>query len=158
MSKTEQRAAETILEKGVFFRVPNAGIMRYFKDETTFILKQPNAGTLLKISQVAASIEIDEDKITENPIFESWQITKREIVNVTRIVAIAILGTKWRIFFLTGILTRYLMWRVTPSKLIELAKLMIQLCNTADFLNSIRLIRGTRITSPKNLSPVDQGG
>jgi hypothetical protein len=155
----ERDASRAILESGVKYRVPVKGMLGIFTKELSFTIKQPNAGTLIKISEIISEIDLDFEKLQNDTIYESYQIAGKELPKVTRIIAIAILGGKWKIRLFTGILTNWLLWRVTPEKILQLAEVLFTLNNTLDFLNSIRLIRGTRMTAPKeNLSPADQGG
>src|SRR5699024_3140997 len=39
---------------------------------------------------------------------------------------------------------------ITPSELLNLTMIILQLSNTRDFINSIRLMSANRTTSPKN--------
>lgn len=149
MNETEKRVTDTILEKGVVVR---AG-------RFNFKLRQPYAGTLFEVSKVACELGFDEGKFSENPLGEIWHVTRENSRGLSRIIAIVILRDRLRIMLFKGLLSRYLLWHLTPSRLKEITEGLITACNMVDFLTSIRSIAGVRITTPReDLNPVDQGG
>lgn len=155
MDKQEQlniegRAIDTLLNNGISFEMPRKGLLKYILGKTKkYIIRQPYLGTLDYITKEYLSMNVDEKVLKSATIEESWQLTANHTQAMARIIAIAILNSKWRIKFLTGYLSRKLMWELNPSKLRSISVLIAAISNTADFTNSIRLMSGMRTTAPK---------
>lgn len=157
---TEQKAVDTMLHRGVEVSIPKRSLLRYIgKSERTFIIRQSYLGTLYEISRIALKLEYDEKLIAESAFTESKQLAIRHCKNMALICAIAILNSIWSIRLFSGIFSRYLLWRITPEKLAKLSIVVMQMNNISDFINSIRLMSGVRLTAPKSdLSPAGNGG
>ncbi|HRY32112.1 MAG TPA: hypothetical protein P5531_04000 [Bacteroidales bacterium] len=155
---TEQRTIDTLTDKPIRVKVKNTGIFRHIAKHTTFHIHQPFAGTLLLMSREVVSMGLDEDKLKENPIGNTWELISQDSRKLARIIAIAMLRHRMRIVLFKGLLSRYLLWRMTPSDMEGLAQVMLTRMGMSDFLSTIRWIRGVRITAPKPLSPEDHGG
>lgn len=157
-SATEQKAVDTLLHRGVRVSIPKRSLLRYIgKTDRTFTIRQSYLGTLFEISRVALRLDYDEKLIADNAFAESKQLAKRHVKSMALICAIAILNSKWKIYLLSWPLSRYLLWRLTPQRLAQLSLTVMQLNNISDFINSIRLMSGARMTAPK-LSLVNNGG
>lgn len=158
--ETEQKAVNTILTEGIQFEVKSKGLIRIFKKKHTFLLKQAYLGTLLILSKYYLKVGFDETKLTDDPLGASRLEINKSAQVLSMIAAIGILNSKWKIRLFAKPLAKWLLWRLTPSKLYELSMTIVVLNNTGDFINSIRLMSALRVTAPKeeNLSPVDQGG
>jgi len=149
-AQTEKRAIETLLDDGVYFEVERRGLFaRFFKGTKKILITQPYLGTLDYLTKEYLSINFDEKKLQENPLSESKRLTAENTRRMARIVAIAVLNSKWKIKLLTGYLSGYFLWRLTPSKLYNLCVLINAISNVTDFTNSIRLTSGMRTTAPK---------
>lgn len=156
---TENRAINTLLDKGVTFTIPTRGLMRYIKPNHVFKLRQAYLGTLLMLSEYYLKTGLDEARLSENPMVESRQVVNRSVRPMARIAAIGILNSKWKIRLFGSLLAGFLLWRLTPRTLYELGMTIVMLNNTGDFLNTIRLMEGMQITQPKQKrSPADNGG
>lgn len=158
-SKAEEKAIDAMLDRGVKISIPERSLFAYFgKKERSFTIRQSYLGTLLEISRVALKLDYDEKAISEAAFTESKQLAKRHSKNMALIAAIAILNSRWGIRLWKRPLANYLFWRLTPQKLVQLSIVVMQMNNISDFINSIRLMSGVRLTAPKNLSPEDNGG
>lgn len=158
MDKTEARAIDTLLDKGVTFQIPTRGLLRYIKPNHTFKLQQAYLGTLFLLSRYYLQTGLSEERLAESPLTESREIVGRSAKNMAKIAAIGILNSKWRIRLFGGLFANFLLWRITPKTLYELSMTIVMLNNTGDFLNSIRLLSGMQMTKPKERSPADNGG
>lgn len=157
-TNTETRVINTLLEKGVNFTIPTRGLLRYIKPNHVFKLRQSYLGTLLMLSEYYLKTGLDEAKLAENPLVEARRIVNRSAKPMAHIAAIGILNSKWRTRLYGGLLANFLLWRLTPKTLYELAMTIVMLNNTGDFLNTIRLTEGMQMTAPKAAKPIDNGG
>jgi len=146
---TEIKAIDTLLQNGIIVDI----------GKRKFTISQSYLGTIFTISHIAITMGIDEEKIKDNPIGESRDIAVSHAKKMARIVAIAILNNKWKIRLFESVLANFLFWKLTPGELRNISETVMTLNNMGDFMNSIRLISGRRMTEPKkNLSPGDSGG
>lgn len=157
---TEQKAVDTMLQRGIKVSIPKRSILRYVgKKDRTFTIRQSYLGTLYEISRVALRLDYDEKRIAKNAFGESKALAKKHARDMALICAIAILNSKWRIRLLSWPLSLYLFWRITPELLAKLSLMVMQLNNISDFINSIRLMSAARLSAPKDdLSLVSNGG
>lgn len=137
-NKLEQQEAASLVDKGVSFKI----------GKRAYVMKELCGGTLDLISEVSLHIQLDDDKLKENPIGESKEIGKKATKKLALILAYAILNNKWKIRFFAPFLARKILWKFTPSQLLKAAVVLTEMCNYADFINSIRLIAGVRTTKP----------
>ncbi len=141
----EKQAINTLLEHGMTFK---AGLFR-------FHMQQPYLGTILHMSKLYAEIAIDEEKIKDSAYAGSYMLVPDNAMRVAKLVAIAILRTNIKIKLFSRILTKYLLWNLTPEKLFTVMGMVLVIGNTASFTNSIRLIQALRMMKPKE-SPIEE--
>lgn len=158
---TEQAAANTLLlQKGVELQI----------GKKTFIIRQSFLSTLYKLSSLFLSIPVDEEKLSSEGWLEESKSMYQYAPTLAKIVAVAIINrgmsaypgsirwaiTRLRIWWLS----KYIMNNITPDVLANASNLIIyKMNNLVDFMISIRLMSGVRITAPKkDLSPADNGG
>lgn len=157
--KIEQAAVNVMTDKGVAFTVHNTGLLRRFIKGVNLSIKPSKLGTLLRLSGLYLEAEISEERLNENPIKASHEITHKNIKNYALIAAIAIINNRVGIALFSRVLAKYLLWRLTTKELLTLVGLVIEANNVLDFMNTIKLTSGiARIATPRNLSPVDQEG
>jgi hypothetical protein len=146
----EKRAIDTMIDQGVYFELPRRGISRMiYRKPRKVLINQPYLGTLDYLTREYLAIDFDEAKLQENPLYESRVIASKSCKQMARIVAIAVLNSRWKIKLFTRPLANYLMWRLTPKTLLNLCILITTMNNVQDFTNSIRLISGARTTTPR---------
>lgn len=150
----EREAANVLLEKGVEVSIER----KTSKKPRKFIIRQPYLGTLYNLSSLYLEAGFDETQFREDPVWNSRLLANKNAFLMCKIVAVAILNNKLKIKLFTGLLARYLFWRLKPDTLLNIVLVIATLNNTVDFMNSIRLIGAVRATAPKNLSPGEQGG
>lgn len=138
--QTERLAVDTLLQRGIIFR---AGLLR-------FKISQSYLGTLLHISREYLKISIDEEQIENEAYRGSFMLVPENARRVAKIVALAVLNNRIKIALFAGILSKYLLWKLTPEKLFGVMGMILVLNNTASFTNSIRLIHTFRIMQPKD--------
>ncbi len=157
-NSTETLTLETLLEKGLDFTIDNTGWRKRIRKAKKYHIGQPKLGTLLNISIEQQKFDVDFDKLSENPLGNSFKIVAENTEPICRIVAIAVLNDKDRIDDELDEMAEYFKWKMNPSELWQLAQILTTLCNTVDFIRSIRSFQGLKIlTNPKDLNPKDHG-
>jgi hypothetical protein len=143
----EQNIIDTLIEKGLKFNI----------GKREYVVKELHLGAMDMMADMFIKMEIDEDAIKENTLSAPKYEVKKSAKAFARVIAIAILDgknySKWRIKLFAGMLAKKIVWRVKPSVMFEISKVILQLNNYADFLNSIRLTAGARTTKP---NPIEQ--
>ena len=151
---TEKLAAEVLLDKGVAWRLPAPWFLRVFGKSTVLISVKPlRLGTLLELSRLYLAMGITEEKLSG----DVNQLIRSNVTMVTRIAAICVLNSRIQIKLFAGILSRFLLNRLTGNALLELMMFIITLSGASAFLSTIRLIGVMKMTSPRNLGPEEQG-
>ena len=161
MPNTEYQAARTILlEHGVSVKVPTKSIFSKLlkKTEREFIIKQSTMGTLFRLSELYTQIDAPDDLLTAENLEIHGKRYYKYAKLMCQIVATAYLNSKRPLA--TWFLTRYLMKRLTPDRLLNMAQLIVvDLNNMQDFLLTTRLMSISPMTMKKaDLGPVDNGG
>lgn len=147
----ERSQQAVLLEKGLTFTTPIRSLLRYVSKngQRTWLLKQPYLGTLDYLSAEYIDMDLSEARIKEEALPEARRLVHHNARRMARIVAIAWLNDRWGIKLLTGVVSTYLRWRLTPQTLYQLALIIQELSNHMDFINSIRLMAvATRTTTP----------
>lgn len=157
-NEIENKALDNLLQRGVEIPIPKRSIFRYIgKKERKFILRQSYLGTLFEISKLALKVEYDETQLQADGFRESKILTVEYSKTMALIIAIALLNSKWKIKCFAKLFSYYLFWRLTPSKLAQVAIMVMQMNNYSDFINTIRLTSVLKVATP-NLSPTGNGG
>lgn len=147
-TEKERKTYAALINKGLDFTVERTGLFGKGR-KRTFHIKQLYLGTMDLVSETFAKMEIDEVKISEDPIAEGRRLEHLYAREMARIVALAVLNGKWKIRFFARFYTSYFLWRINPTKLYQLAMIINTLSNTPDFVNSIRLLSIVRTAPPK---------
>lgn len=154
-SEQRQKAIEALLENGTVFEADRKGFLRHFSPKMRLRLAPPTLGVLYTMSGHFVSMEVDEDRVEAEPIPYSFILAEKNCSKLARALAAAVLAGRWRIRLFGRVVASYLMWQLTPRQLLRMTVLVLSMCGTADFINSIRLIKGTRLTEPKAERPVE---
>lgn len=156
----ELREAEELIERGVRFTVPKKSILKYFgSKERAFKIRSPYAGVLDRITEQALRIgfddmalrqisEADEKNNTMETLKETKRITGEALLPLCRMIAYAVLDTRWAIDLFGEMLARYFFWRMDGRKIFQLSVIINQMCDYTNFMNSIRLMSAIRTTAP----------
>ena len=142
-ARLRRRAAEALLERGVVFQVERRGFLRILSAQMRLTIDPPTLGTLYAVSCELAEVEIDPQRMESDPIAYGFSLVRQQTEAMARAVACAVLGSRWKIRWLAGWYGRYLMWQLTAAQLLKLVVTVLSVSGTADFINSIRLIKGT---------------
>jgi len=139
----EIKETEILLNKGMVFE---AGGKKY-------LIKQPFLGTLDYLSAEYLKLDINIPVLDSQEFKDIYEEQKRSIhpnvKTAARIVAIAVLNSKWKIKFLTSWYARLFLWSITPADLFKLANIVMRASNLRDFTSSIALMSINRTTAPQ---------
>lgn len=153
--EARRRAVDVLLERGVVFEVERRGPLRLFGKKMRLVINPPTLGVLYAISGEFAAMRVDEDKVEEDPIGYSFSLVRSQSHSMARAVAYAVLGARWKVKCFAGVFSSYLLWQLTAKQLLKLVVTVLSVSGTADFINSIRLIKGTGLLDVKTERPVE---
>ena len=148
----EREELDLMVDKGVNFTVKKRSILRFIgRPERGFTIYQPYLGTLDLLSREFLKIEFDEEKLQTDGLSESKRLGSKAAKVLADILAIAVLSDKWKIRLFKKALSSYFLWRVTPSKMLELSMIINIMMNLEGFINSIRLNAIHKTANPPKL-------
>lgn len=148
--ETQERAIEALMEKGVSYTVKRKGLLSYVFPQFKIKIAPPTLGVLYNISSAFGGIDIDEEKVEASPLSYGFALVEENAHRLSQALAVAILADKFLIKCIGGLVSRYIMWQLTPRDMFMLVVNILTMCGTADFINSIRLIKGVCLAEAKN--------
>ena len=116
-----------------------------------FVVKEPTAFTLDRLSAEYIELVLDEAKIKEAPRQEARKLYMKHSRRMARIVAIAVLGNEWEDKKQLAEHTEFFSRWLKNSQLWELVQAIDLTNNLADFINSMRLMSSARTTMPTRI-------
>lgn len=117
----------------------------------SFVVKEPTAFTLDRLSAEYIELAIDEAKVKEAPRQEARRLYAKHSRRMARIVAIAVLGNQWENKAMLKEHTEFFSRWLKNSQLWELVQAIDLTNNLADFINSMRLLSSARTTMPTRI-------
>ncbi|MGY3054383.1 hypothetical protein ACVWYG_002590 [Pedobacter sp. UYEF25] len=148
----EQAAADTLLERGIPIPIAAPFFIRWFgKKEIHPKIKSPYYGTQLRVSSYFASTGLTVEALENISVADANLVFARHGKVISKIIACALINTRFRGWLFTKALASYLRWNVKTIKMLDVVYYLIVLGNTRDFLNIIRSAQSLTITAP-NLS------
>lgn len=155
----QKQAADTLLERGVRFTIPAPFLLRIFGKKTVNLtVYRPKMGTLIYLSKGFVDMEVDATTIEDGDIGQAYELVAKHGNAMSRMMAIAVLNSKWRIRLFAGLLGRWLQWRLDAIKQAELFMLITTLSGVQYFTSTIRYLPGMNMTKRrKDLSPAEKG-
>ncbi|NJB36390.1 hypothetical protein [Croceivirga sp. JEA036] len=153
---TEMLAAQTILQRGVKFKIAAPFFIRWLKKSVTITVTAPYYGTLLRISAYYLSTGLKDEKLDQLSVEESLQIMAVHGTTIAKAVACAMLNGNWSGRLFTKPLAWYLKWHCKPAELLALTSALLVYGGSADFMSTTRLVRSLKVTTP-NLGQTPQG-
>ena len=154
---TERLAAETILQRGVKVKIAAPFFLRWIGKKTIGIrLTSPFEGTMYRVSAYYLSTGISDEKLNDLTTEEALALMAVHGKAITKAVACAILNGYWSGKLFTNFLAWYLRWHCKPQELFALTTAVLIYGGAQDFMNTTRLVRQMKMTSP-NLGQKVQG-
>lgn len=168
-SEQERNELRLLINEGVAFtvayteKVRTAGrwhwLLRLFgrsrisvvEKQRSFVVKEPTAYTLDRLSAEYIELVLDEAKVKEAPRQEARKLFMKHSRRMARIVAIAVLGNDWEDKKQLAELTEFFSRWLKNSQLWDLVQAIDLTNNLADFINSMRLMSSARTTMPNRI-------
>jgi hypothetical protein len=150
----EKKELDLLIESGVSFKVPKRSFLKHFGNkERTFEINQLYLGTLDYLSAEYINIDFSEGALSggEKVFNEAKRLQSVNSKRCAKIVAIAVLNSRFKIKYFSGIMTNYFLWHITPEKLNKIANIIISISNLSDFISSIRLLSINQTTTAPKL-------
>jgi hypothetical protein len=152
----ESEELDLLVGKGFSFRF-GAG-----KGEKSFTIQEPTAWVLDCMSALCIGMEIDENLLSSDDgyLSESRRLIRKNAFRMAQVIAVAVAGDTYSCFaparWLKQLFHRAKVRRLAalfyhtlrPSKIKKLSMYVLAAGNTADFINSMRLLSGARTTIP----------
>ncbi len=147
---TQQKAAETILDRGVRFKFSAPGIVRFLR-LNRITIRPFRPGTILEFSCVVLENELKEAKTIEQKVVS--------IKPIARCIAIAVLNSRLKIKWFTNIYTRWLLWHCHYIDLLEMYEALVKINKAQDFTSITKFFyqQTTLMMSPRNLGQENGG-
>lgn len=148
----EALTASQLLQKGVRMDIRTPFFLRILGVKKFSIkVRAPFIGTLLRISRLYCQTGIATDELDDISLEKAHAIVLAHGVTMSKIVAVAWLNQRFLGWLLSGIFARYIRWHAKAEELLVLVNMLLLYGGTSDFINTTRLVREMKITSPKNL-------
>ncbi|MDV3559779.1 hypothetical protein CMU68_10405 [Elizabethkingia anophelis] len=146
----EKQAAELLLKRGVKVPVTAPLLFRLFRKRIINLkVKSPTVLTYLKVAHKFLEMEVDPDRDIE--LKEAFEVYTKHGKKESEIIALCLLNNRF-LYWLHKPLAWWLRDKVTETESNYLYQLIVVYGGVQDFINTIRLIRTTRMTAPMNLS------
>lgn len=145
---------EQVRKRGLWQRIKRLfgrGHVQLVEKQRSFVLKEPTAFTLDRLSAEYIELVLDEAKVKEAPRQEARRLYAKHSRRMARIVAIAVLGNQWEDKKLLAEHTEFFSRWLKNSQLWELVQAIDLTNNLADFINSMRLMSSARTTMPTRI-------
>lgn len=152
----EQLAADTILQRGVKFKLAAPWYIRWFKKSISVTLRCPSLGTMMQVSSHYLATGIKSHEIEEVTIEQSLALMSIHGKALSKALACALLNGRLKSWLFTKMLANYLRWHCKPSALFALVTALTIYGGAADFMNTTRSVRHMTATTPK-LGQKNQG-
>lgn len=138
----EQKEAELLINKGFVFNIGKREIH----------IKPLTFGTITQANKHAVDLKINILSDDNSSVFKE---VNKNVGPLMMFIAVCILHDYWKIKLFSGILSRYLKWKLNPQTALKISLAILQMYDIANFITSIRLIGQTTITNPKETNLVD---
>lgn len=142
----EELENNILIDKGFIFSTPF-----FLGRKKKWHVKPLRLGALDEISSVLLKMKLNEDELQENPLGQYKHVIKDNATLCAEVVAVSVLGKKWRIRLFKKALTSYFKWNLTPSQIATYYLKIITMADMGNFINSIRLMSGATTTKPNQI-------
>lgn len=153
MKSQENKALDTLLDKGVEFKI----VTRVFgvKLNVPFTIKPLRLGTILYLSKQRLKIQDVSDK--KEILWEMFD--KADNVRaIAKCIALAVLNSPVKIRLFTYPVYYLFLWNLSIKEVHDLMTVVISQMNARDFFFTTALVKGIQIVDRTNTSPKKQFG
>ncbi|MCL1652594.1 hypothetical protein M2T28_08220 [Elizabethkingia miricola] len=125
-------------------------LFRLFRKKIiNLVVKSPTVLTYLKVAHKFLEMEVDPYRDIE--LKEAFEVYAKHGKKESEIIALCLLNNRF-LYWLNKPLAWWLRGKITETESNYLYQLIVVYGGVQDFINTIRLIRTTRMTAPMNLS------
>ncbi len=153
----EKAAAETILQRGVNFRIAAPWYIKWFKKTVPITLRSPYQGTLMRASAYYLSTGLKDHQLEDITVEQSLALMSVHGKALSMAVATSVLNGYWKGKIFTKMLARYLRWNLTAQQMAALVSTILIYGGTSDFMDTTRSVRMMKMTTPKLGQKENQG-
>ncbi|MDV3750659.1 hypothetical protein CMU19_04530 [Elizabethkingia anophelis] len=146
----EELEARLLVNEGFYFETSKKRFLGFGKNYIKWHIKPLTYGTIIHANVHAVKIKMS---INDDNVSSVISEMDDNIIPQIDFIATCLLHSKWKIKLFRKILSRYLLWKLSPEKALKICVGIIRMYDLRNFMNSIRLI-GT-ITSPQEPNLVD---
>ncbi|MEO6610747.1 MAG: hypothetical protein ABIT05_01400 [Chitinophagaceae bacterium] len=170
VKQTLEQVADTVLENTVTFEIiilPQTPVHRWLQKvgwipaKKNFVIKPIVLGSLLKISDLLLSIDLEQLQKGKGYLETSYHLVSRHTDTMVRVIAIAIQNTRQEP---SGSLMSLLRNNLSSKELMTLLSLVLKQMDLQNFIASIISIRGLNVlesavtkNESSEVSPSQQG-
>lgn len=152
----ELNAANTLLDQGVKVPVKAPLLLRLFgKKHIKLVIRAPYLGTLLRISAIYERMQITPEQLKKLDDDNIHQLFLKHTKKCAEIAAQCMLNNFLLGKLLGPLLSVWLLWKLSPGKLMQIAQVMGFLTEKEAFTHTIRLVSTLTMMKP-NLSQEEQ--
>lgn len=153
----EQKAAETLLNKGIKVRVSAPLLLRLVGIKSLRpVVRAPYWGTLNRITLIIHKAGLTSERVATIDDADIHELYAEFAVPLNMIMAQAILNNYWLGKVFGKLLGRFLVWHSTPLQTMTIANVLVSLNSKTAFTNTIRWVQPMTTTKP-TLSQASQG-
>ncbi len=147
---TEVRAADSILDRGVRFRMPAPWFLRLFGFHRIRVKRQ-RLGTILTYSKTVLKHGLNDEMNADE--------MRANLDHIAECVAITVLNGRLKIKLFKKMLTRWYLWRCHYTQLMEMFIVLQRINQIQDFTPITRFYshQTKMMMSPKNLGQNENG-
>lgn len=147
----EQRATDTILQKGVKIPLRAPWPFRLFGKKKIYVtITSPFEGTMHRVASYYLRTGITSDELDDITTEQALALNLKHGREINRAVATAILNGYITGWLFVRPLAWYLKWHAKPQDLFAIIGLIILYGGTEDFINTTRSVRTMRLSVPRS--------
>lgn len=146
----EKFAADTILQKGVRFKIRAPFLLRLFrKKHISITLTTPFEGTMHRVASYYLSTGITTDQLEGLTVEQALEIKQKHGKVLNKALAVAVLNGYISGWLFTKLFAWYLRWHLESKQLFALVQVLIIYGGVQDFIDTTKSVRKMTLTAPK---------
>ena len=153
----ERKEIDVLIEKGFLVKTPITSIFKFGKNFRTWRVSRLPLGLMDLQTDLFFQLSVDEQKMySQNPNERNNEIinsVKSDGKIASEVVAISILGSRWKIKLFRKIFANYLFWRINSKELLEFTLKIYKMNDYQNFMTSIILMKAKRTSLPIKKNP-----
>lgn len=158
MNTIEMNAADALLDRRLKINIPAPWIIRVFGKQTIPVyVKRPVVQNLLRISRLFVRMDIDIKQLKAGELGTLLECIGKNGVTTSRLIAHGMIRGGMAAWWLNRPLAWYLRTHMDMRGLAELAKIIVLLAGSEDFVSIITSVSNLRLTEPTVSQTTENG-